>query len=313
MFEPYRYFRPSTIGEASRLLAFNPTAMLLAGGTDLLVKMRERAVTPGAVVDLKGIPELRSIRRQKHNLHLGALSTVSDILVSGQLAARSSPSHAGHPPPPSTTAPTTGLGCLLDAARSFACFEIRNRATLGGNLANASPGADLSVCLVALDAVALVAGHDSPGRRIPLADFFRGPGRTALEPGEILLGVEVPQPEELRCSAYQRLSRTTGMDLASVGIAVVQRRAPGTSRPRISLAMGAVAPTPIRSPAAEAILNAAPITPSTAVLAGEALTRDLSPRASSLRASPEYKLAVLPHLLARALGRMGLLAAEHMS
>ncbi len=205
MLEPYRYLRPTTLQEASEMLSLEG-AMALSGGTDLLVQMRERKRKPAVVVDLKHLPGLRAIEHSLASVHLGALTTVTDILEHSRLTAR--------------------LPALRQAAEVFACCEIRHRATVGGNVANASPGAEFTVPLVALDAVVELYGPQGP-RAMALSSFLHGPGQTDLKRGELVTGISIPLTPDLRC-AYRRKSRTRGMDLAAVSLAVV---AHGASRP----------------------------------------------------------------------------------
>lgn len=290
MFEPYRYARPRDPREAAALLASEPGAKALAGGTDLLVEMRARNLRPSLVVDLKGIAGLRGISRAGGRVRIGALTTVSDVLSSPRLAG--------------------GLAALRDAAAVFGCHEIRNRATVGGNLANASPGAEFSVPLMAFDAEVVVQGSEGPARSLPLGSFLLGPGRTALGPGELVTAVEIPGVDQDLRSAYRRRARTRGMDLASVSLAVVARRAGDPARRQVALSMGAVAGVPPRPAAAEAELSGATLTRERVARAGELLVAGLAPRATSLRATPGYKLAVLPVLLERILCDLGLVEED---
>ena len=282
MFEPYRYERPSTVVEAVALLQ-EPGAVALAGGTDLLLQMRLRESRPSTVVDLKGIEALRGIAFDGDRVRIGALTTVTGMFACEHL--------------------TPGLACLVDAARVFACHEIRNRATVGGNLANASPGAEFSVPLMALEADVIVCGETS--RTLPLGEFLLGPGRTALRPGELIEAIVVPDVATGLRSAYRRRARTRGMDLASVSLAVVAHHADDPARRKVNLSMGAVAPVPPRPTASEALLSGRVLTPEIVAEAGRALISDIAPRSSSLRATPDYKRAVLPVLLRRMLDDLG--------
>lgn len=286
MLEPYRYLRPTTLQEASEMLCLQG-AMALAGGTDLLVEMRERKRKPPVMVDLKHLTGLRGIEHNQANIRLGALTTVTDVLEDSRLTAR--------------------LPALKQAAEVFACCEIRHRATLGGNVANASPGAEFTVPLVALDAAVEIWGPEGP-RAMTLSNFLLGPGQTDLETGEFVTGLSIPLTPDMRC-AYRRKARTRGMDLAAVSLAVV---AHGASRPeerRICLSMGAVERVPPRPSRVEAMLSGVRLTRELTAHAGQALIEPLAPRASSLRASPTYKKAVLPVLLRRLLEELDLMEA----
>ena len=284
MFEPYRYERPATIGEATAYLA-ESGAVALAGGTDLLLQMRLRENRPSVVVDLKGIEALRGIAFDGDRVRIGALTTVTDMFACERLSP--------------------GLAGLVDAAHVFACHEIRNRATVGGNLANASPGAEFSVPLMALEAEVIVCGETT--RTLPLGAFLQGPGRTALLPHELIEAIVVRDVAPDLRSAYRRRARTRGMDLASVSLAVVIRHADEPTRREVRLSMGAVAAVPPRPAAAEALLSGRALTPDVVTEAGHALVADITPRNTSLRATPDYKRAVLPVLLRRALDDLGVI------
>lgn len=281
-FEPYRYERPSTVAEASRLLR-EEGAVALAGGTDLLLEMRLRDRRPSCVVDLKALDTLGGIRETAEGIWIGALTTVTEIQQSALLRDR--------------------LTCLTDAADVFACHEIRNRATVGGNLANASPGAEFSVPLMALDAVVVAQGDTEI--RVPIGQFLLGPGRTDLRPGELITGVEIPDAGDRIRSAYRRRARTRGMDLAAVSLAVVVRSPEAPEQRTVALSMGAVAPVPPRPHATEEMLSGVPLTAELITDAGRTLVQDLKPRASSLRATPQAKRSVLPVMLRRALRDLG--------
>ncbi len=287
MFDPYRYVRPRTARKAAALLASEPGARALAGGTDLLVEMRARNLRPGLIVDLKGIPRLRGVTRRKGQVRIGALTTVTDLLESPLIAGP--------------------LAALREAAAVFGCHEVRNRATVGGNLANASPGAEFTVPLMALDAEVELQGASGPPRLLPLAEFLLGPGRTALAPGELVLAVEIPAVDKRLRTAYRRRARTRGMDLAGVSLAVAARPGAAPGHWKVTVSMGAVAGVPPRPAAAEALLSGGPLDPARVKEAGRLLVADLAPRATSLRATPAYKLAVLPVMLERMLHDLGLL------
>ncbi len=280
-FEPYEYERAHTLGEALAMLQ-EPGATILAGGTDLLPRMRSRRVAPRLLVDIKPVPELQGVTFRHGRVELGALVTATRLVSS----------------PPA-------LECLGQAAARFGCSEIRHRATIGGNLGNASPGGEFTVPLVALDAEVVVAG---PGgtRVIPVEQFLRGPGRTSLEPGELVVSVIVPDVHRGMVSHYARVSRTKGMDLAGFSLAVVVRDANDPEHRKVAISMGAVAEVPPRAHEAEELLSGVEITDRVLARAKEALVDGLAPRAGSLRASPWYKLQVLPVLLERALVDLGL-------
>ncbi|MBI4769537.1 MAG: xanthine dehydrogenase family protein subunit M [Chloroflexi bacterium] len=238
--KPFEYHAPRTLTEAVELLLrYNGRAQALAGGTDLLIKLKTRAATPRAVVNIKRIPELRGLAFNAH-LSLGALTTAEEM--------RCSPLLREHYP------------ALSAAAASMASVQIRNLATVGGNLCSASPSADLAPILIALGGVVRLFGPDGE-RRAPLADFFLGPGQTVLGCGELLVAVEVPRPDGP--ALYRKYSPRAHMDIAVVGVALALHgydpRAPQCRSAEVVL--GAVAPTPLRALRAAAELRAGPLTP----------------------------------------------------
>lgn len=213
---PFGYHAPATLDEAAGLMSDG--ARPLAGGTDLLVQLKARRRSVDAVVSLRRIPGLRGVRREGDGLVVGALTTLTELAAEAPL--------------------------LAPVVRRMASEQIRNLATVGGNLCNASPAADLAPPLLALDARV----RTSARREIALRDFFVGPGRTVLGPREILTEIAIPR---LRPIAFEKLERRGAMDIAVVSVAA--SRVNGAVR----LALGAVAPTPILSD--ESLSGIAPI------------------------------------------------------
>ncbi|MCL4514510.1 MAG: xanthine dehydrogenase family protein subunit M [Firmicutes bacterium] len=282
MLRPFDYYRPRTLSEAIKLLS-ETGAAALAGGTDLLVNIRSGKESPQVVVDLKDLPELHGIHLEGDKVWLGALTTMGEIV---NAAAFRGP-----------------LGILSEAASVVGCCEIRRRATVGGNICNASPGADTAPALLALEAEAAIRG---PGgaRSMPLPAFYLGPGRTALGPGEILSGFFIPRPPEGSRGTYLRRTRVKGMDLAGIGLAALVIPGHGKRNHEVRLALGAVAPTPVRAREAEILLQDQVVDALSLTRAKEVLRRSISPRATSLRASPEYKREMAGVLLEMALSKL---------
>ncbi len=235
--KPFEYFAPRTLTEAIETLArYNGQARVLAGGTNLVLNLKEGKESPRAVVNVKRIPELRGLAFNSH-LTLGALTTVEDI--------HRSPVIVEHFP------------ALAYAASTMASVQIRNLATVGGNLCNAAPSADLAPILIAFDAVARIAGPRGE-RRVPLEVFFTGPGTTVLSPGELLVAVEIPPwggP-----AWYLKHATRTWMDIAVVGVACALRMDGGVCA-EARVVLGAVAPTPLRVRRAERELVGETLTP----------------------------------------------------
>lgn len=232
--QEFEYFEPSSLDEALALTMKHPDGTrIIAGGTDLVVLMMRRKVTPGRLVNISRIHALNFIKREgESGLRLGALTTLRSI-------ERSAAVREHYP-------------VLFDAVRAVGSIQIRNMATIGGNLCNASPAADTAPPLLVLDANAVAAGKR--GRReIPLERFFLGPGKTALQPGEILTEVQIRAAPPRAKMAFAKLGRTpTDISKVSAGVLVQSQR--GVCR-TARIALGAVAPTPMRAKKAEALLE----------------------------------------------------------
>lgn len=234
--KPFSYFSPRTLREAIELLSqHGQEAKILAGGTDLLVEMKEGIVIPQYVIDLKNIPALNHIKLENQYLKIGALATVHEIEVH--------PSVREH------------AGILAQAASLLGSLQIRNKGTIGGNLCHASPAADLAAPLLALDGKVGMIGKNGE-RMEDLENFFVGPGMTTLKSDEILTEIQVPLPPPGSTGIYLKFSPRKAMDLALVGVAALitlNRTSQICTRARIAL--GAVAPTPARAKKSEKILE----------------------------------------------------------
>jgi carbon-monoxide dehydrogenase medium subunit len=206
---------------------------LVAGGTDLLLQMKAALTKPRYVVDLSGVEELKRLEQLTDGgLRIGAAVSARAIEQAGLQGA---------------------LRALADGAALVGSIQIRNLATVGGNLCNAAPSADMAPPLIALRAVAVLLG---PGgqRAMPLESFVTGVRQTALQPGEILLRIEVPAPAANSGGCYMRHTPRREMDIAVVGVASVLSLEDGRIGD-VRIALGAVAPTPLRAEAAEAALR----------------------------------------------------------
>ena len=242
----FEYIAPRTLVEACSLLAEHPKeALALAGGTDLLVKMKQRRIVPRYVVNLKAISGIDYITYdEKDGLRIGALTTVQ--LLKNSITVR------------------RHCKILAQAAGVESSVQIRNVATLGGNIANASPAADAPLALIALGA-SLVLTRAGGMREVPLENFFVGPGKTVLHPGEVISEIHVPPLPPRTGGAYLKhaIRRT---DIAIVSVAVVVRLGEEVCD-EAKIALGSVAPTAFRAKRAEQSLTGKRIT---AELAGEA-------------------------------------------
>lgn len=225
------YLRANSVAEVLAVMEQKPQARLLAGGTDLLLHLQENSGEAISLIDISDIAELEGIETTIDGLHIGAATKMEDIVRSNVL--------------------TGSLEALVQGAAEVGSHQIRHLATIGGNICNASPSADAVLPLLALDAKATIVS--SRGRRyVPLTDFFVSPGRTVLNEGELLTSVLIPTHSTDTVSLYIKLKIREVLDLAIVGVSVVLSQKNGHLAARIAL--GAVAPTPIRATQAEQLL-----------------------------------------------------------
>jgi carbon-monoxide dehydrogenase medium subunit len=274
---PFSYARPTSLDEAIRLLAASgPAAAVLAGGTDLIIGLRDGSLRPDVVVDVKGIPELDAgIHVDGDRLVIGALAVAEDI--------------ARHP------LVRRDFIALAEAAAVLGSVQIRNRATLAGNICNASPAADSSPALLVYAATVVIAGPAGE-RRVALDHFFRGPGAHVLEGGELVRSIELPLPVTRRGASHARRTRRRGHDLASVTLACLVQ-----DDGQVRLSYGSVGPRAFVVDDPSGVLGdpASSLQARTAAL--EPLLRDAVPSSRSLRSGPAYRLAMLRVLALRAL------------
>jgi CO/xanthine dehydrogenase FAD-binding subunit len=274
--QPFAYARPRTLAEAVALLEERgPDARILAGGTDLIIRLRDGTLTPQVVLDVKGVTELApGIRVAEGRVVIGATTTMTEI--------------AAHP------LIGRDLAALAEAAAYVGSVQIRNRATLAGNLCNASPAADTVPALLVHGANVVAAGPDGT-RRIPLDAFFVRSGVTTLARGELVTAVELPIPAARIASAHERRTRRRGHDLASVTMAMGIDASGGAT-----LAFGSVGPRPLLRVDETGTLGDTAASEEGVDAVLEALLADAVPSATSMRASPEYRLAMLRVLARRA-------------
>ena len=276
----FDYVRPATPQQVARLLrASDGQARLFMGGTDVFVRMRDGFIAPKVLIDLKHLPGMREVKFTKRNgLVVGAAVDMNSL--------------ARHP------AVVEHYPVLVDALHSVASYQLRTRATMGGNLCNASPAADTAPAALVLEANLIVQGRRGE-YPIPITEFFLGPGKTAIKPGEFLLRIEIPPAPKGAVGRYLKLGRNTLGDLAIVGVAVLgypDNKAKSGYRFRIALA--SVAPVPIRVPEAEAILAASPITPDVIEAAAKAAMEAAKP-IDDVRSSAVYRKAMVKNLTKR--------------
>lgn len=273
------YKRAKTVQEAC-LLMKEPSTRVIAGGTDVLLKARA-FTTPVTLVDISGITELSGVHTAPDGIRIGAATRLADVVRAAPLQGEA-------------------FRALLQGAVQVGSPQIRNLATLGGNLCNASPSADTAAPLLALEGCAEL---ESPaGRRTaPLGQFFRGPGKTVLTEGELLTAILIPpQPAEAR-SVYLKHSPRRAMDLAFVGVAVWSA---GVNAHQLRIALGAVAATPIRVAAAESYLSQRETWDEAALEEAANLTMEAAKPISDVRSTANYRKAMVRALTLRALRQL---------
>ncbi len=278
----FNYFSPSSLGETFKILSdYKGKSKLLAGGTDLLVKMKKGAVSPDVVVDLSKISELSFIELAGGNLRIGGLTRLADIGESFLVRER---------------APA-----LAEAIDVLASSQVRNRATIAGNLCNASPAADTAPPLLALDASVKLRSPDGE-RIVPLAEFFLGPEQTVAKPDEVLTEVIIPLQEG--SSAFIKLGRRKAFTLSVTSVAAFARVKKGRFE-EVRVALGAVAPTPMRARKVEEALKGKEVNEENIEKAAEAVKEECCP-ITDVRASAEYRTEMSYVLTKRVLGKTGL-------
>jgi CO/xanthine dehydrogenase FAD-binding subunit len=279
---------PNSVAECLPLLAARGGgAKLLAGGTDLLPQLKNGLLRPAWVIDLSGVAELRALGADDgRGLRIGAAVTARELELDARV-------RASYP-------------ALAESGALVGSVQVRNLATVGGNLCNAAPSADMAPPLVALDAEAVIAGPKGR-RRVPLGAFFLGVRKTVLAPDELLVELTVPAPGPRSGGCYLRHTPRRELDIAVVGVASQLTLADGVcTKARISLA--SVAPTPVRATAAEEALVGQPVTPAqierAATLAIEA-ARPISDQRGSAEFRRHLVRVLTRRTLTTALARAG--------
>jgi xanthine dehydrogenase small subunit len=278
---------PRRLFDAYELLAAGLAAgaapVPIAGGTDLMVQITgELREPPPRMLDLSRLEELHGIALERGRIVLGARTTYAEIRRS--------------------TLCREHLPALVECAATIGAAQIQNRGTLGGNLANASPAGDTLPVLLATDATILVGGQRGE-RRIPASEFFAGYRQTALAPDELILHVEVPLPLG-RHVRFRKVGTRRAQAISKVVMALAWRDPRGTGWADVRLALGSVAPIPIRAGATEAVLEGSLPTPEVADLAAETLAGELSP-IDDVRSTAEYRRTVAARVLHRLLREAG--------
>ncbi|MGA2463499.1 MAG: xanthine dehydrogenase family protein subunit M [Thermodesulfobacteriota bacterium] len=275
----FDYVSPSSVEEATALLSRNKgDARALAGGTDLLIGIMAGTISPKLLVSLKDIPELRRIEKKKGGIQIGATCTIFEIENSPLIKGK--------------------YDILSQACGLIGSFQIRCRATIGGNFCNASPAADTAAPLLALGARTVLQGPEKE-REIEGKDFFVGPGQTVLKEDEIIKAIWFPE-EERGKGVYVKLGRRKAMEISIVGVAVYAIFDTGKKIKDVKIGLSSVAPTPIRALRAESLLIG--LKPDNKLIERAAeITSEASDPITDIRASKEYRKEMVKVLTRRAL------------
>ena len=270
---------PESLDDCLRLLAERgPETKLLAGGTDLLPQMKNGVLMPKRVIDLSGVARVKILESDAKGLRIGAAVPARQLEQDPRVRA--------------------GYVSVAESAALVGSLQVRNLATVGGNLCNAAPSADMAPPLVALEAQAVIAGPHGE-RRVALSDFFTGVRTTVLGPDELLVEIVAPAPGPHSGGSYIRHTPRRELDIAVVGVASQVTLANGVcAKARIALA--AVAPTPVRATTAEAALEGRPLTPELIERAAELAAQGATP-ISDQRGSEDFRRHLVRILTRRTL------------
>ncbi|MBN06518.1 MAG: carbon monoxide dehydrogenase [Rhodospirillaceae bacterium] len=286
--KPFDFVKPDDQEAAiSALAAHSPNVRILAGGTDYLVELKHVSQSPGTVVDVSQIAELKGIEETEDGLRIGAGVTHSAIMAD--------PLIEKHVP------------AMIHAAHTIGAVQTRNLGTLGGNLVTCVPSMDSGPTLVALDAEVTVAGPDG-SRRIPLTEFFVGPRKTILAPHELLIDVIIPKRNLGKPTNFYKFGLRKGQALALVNAASSLWVEDGKFKD-VRISLGAVSPVVVRAPKAEAVLEGKPVSDDLISEAGKIAVTECNP-IDDFRASLDYRRDLIDVLTRRTLQAAVEIAAQ---
>lgn len=279
MVSRFEYYRPKCLDEAFKLMAENPDYSLLAGGTDLMVKLKDNMVKPTAVIDLDGLQELKGINFEAGRIVVGALTThtqleQSEIINKHALA-------------------------LVKAAGIVGSPQIRNKGTVGGNIGNASPAADTVPVLIALGAEVALSSKEGV-KTIPLEELFLGPGRTVLKPGELITSISFKVATHQGCS-FQKLGKRKALAISVINACASMEIDPETKViKKVRIALGSVAATAVRVSEGEVLLEGKYYSPELINEVAEVVGEAIKP-IDDVRSTAVYRKLVARVLVRRAL------------
>jgi CO/xanthine dehydrogenase FAD-binding subunit len=270
----FKYFKPKTVKEALDLLAKHKNAAVLAGGTDLVCNLKDGTVSPGAVIDIKGIKTIRDITFKAKKLRIGALVTFSD-LINSEIIRQHFP-------------------LIMEMAKTVGSVAVRNRATMVGNICSAVPCMDSGPVLSVYDAEIHVASLGC-NLRFPVSKWFKGPRKTALKGWGIVTAITIDLPAETHAGCFVKLGRYKGEDLAQASVAVLT-----LPKNRYRVGFGSVAPVPVRAAKIEKALKGKPLDEKLLKTAQDLIPKEISPIAD-IRATMEYRMHMCRIMFERAI------------
>ncbi|MFQ5691416.1 MAG: FAD binding domain-containing protein [Nitrospinota bacterium] len=274
----FEWLEPKSVAEASRMVAENGEgAKVMAAGTSLLLLMRQRIFSPTHVVSLGSVPDLDFIRFDGGDLRIGALTRHRDIERHPEIAAR--------------------FPMITEMARRVANPQIRNMATIGGNLAHSDPASDPPACFLALDARVKAVRRDRE-REIPLEELFVDYYETCLEPDEVLTEIRIPAPAPGSVGVYTRFTTTPAEDRPLLGVGMVLTLTEDGTCADARVSLGASTPVPVRARAAEEALRGQPATEEVFARAGRAAAEEIEPL-NDFRGSADYRREIVKVIVRR--------------
>jgi CO/xanthine dehydrogenase FAD-binding subunit len=269
----FEYFKPETIEELVETLLKNKgNARILAGGTDLIVRIKDGLEFPGAVIDIKGLSELKKLDFKDNKLFIGSLVTFNDLINSEVVKEK--------------------FPMLWESSKNVASMGIRNRATIAGNICSAVPSLDSGPALLVYEADIIIRGSEGE-RVIPVLDWFIAPRKTALKEDEFVYGIIISPPGKKHGDSYLKLGRYNGEDLAQVGLGIL-----ALEGNEYRLAFCAVGPRPARARKIELFLNGKEISDSLVEEAKNLIPEEISP-ITDVRATKEYRMHMAKVMLER--------------
>ena len=275
----YEYYQPESLDEAFRLKNTIPESLYISGGTDLMVRIKKREIRPHALVSLRSIPDLSGVKNGKI-IRIGSMTSISDVSKNQVL-------HEKFP-------------ILIQAALALGSVQIRNVATIGGNLCNGSPAADMAPPLLVLEAKVKLQNAKKT-RDLPIDNLFKGPGETILAPREILTDILLEPPEQNTYTIFLKKGRTK-MDLAIASVAALIR-VEGNRCSRARIAVGSVAPTPVRLFEVESLLEGSALSPEILAKTQNLTTKSVAP-ITDVRSTADYRRHLVGILVKRALKKL---------